>query len=38
MMLGIMAGMVWMDSYALCSDIFKAGIAGGNASRAVSLG
>ena len=37
MMLGIMAGMVRMDSYALCSDLFMAGIAGGNASRAVSL-
>ena len=38
MMLGIMAGMVRMDSYALCSDLFMAGIAGGNTSRAVSLG
>ena len=38
MMLGIMAGMVRMDSYALGSDMFKAGIAGGNASRAVFAG
>ena len=37
MMLCIMAGMVRMDSYALGCDMFKAGIAGGNASRAVSL-
>ena len=35
MMLGIMASMVWMDSYALGSDMFKAGFAGGHASRAV---
>ena len=38
MMLGIMAGMVGMDSFALGSDMFKAGIAGGNASRAVIAG
>ena len=38
MMLGIMAGMVRMDSYAPGSDMFKAGIAGGNASRAVFAG
>ena len=37
-MLGIMAGVVRMDSYALGSDMFKAGIAGGNASRAVFAG
>ena len=37
-MLGIMAGMVQMDSYALGSGMYKAGMAGGNASRAVFAG